>query len=122
MPCLTKHNLTAPLQSYQSNLPSGSKDLVAYAKTRNTNIRTQMRGLKSSLNRAILTTSRFPNYTRPCRTMTQMTNALENGHLPNTCQYTARTNRGDYLIQVAWPLGWGEDRVQPKDDAPISTL
>lgn len=56
--------------------------------------------------------------------MTQIHNAMEKGHLPNTCQYTARTDRGDYLIQVAWPLCWSEDRVAPEDDAnrPVSSL
>ncbi|KAF7543635.1 hypothetical protein G7Z17_g10585 [Cylindrodendrum hubeiense] len=54
--------------------------------------------------------------------MTQVTIEIEQGHLPNTCQYTARTRRGDYLVQVAWPQFWNEDRVQPADDAPVSTI
>ncbi|KAH7121416.1 Alpha/Beta hydrolase protein [Dactylonectria macrodidyma] len=54
--------------------------------------------------------------------MTQISIDLEQGHLPNTCQYTARTRRGDYLVQVAWPQCWNDDRVQPADDAPISTI
>ncbi|KAH8684119.1 Alpha/Beta hydrolase protein [Ilyonectria robusta] len=54
--------------------------------------------------------------------MTQLTIELEQGHLPNTCQYTARTRRGDYLVQVAWPQCWNENRAQPADDAPVSTI
>ncbi|KAM3518215.1 hypothetical protein NHJ13051_008358 [Beauveria bassiana] len=48
---------------------------------------------------------------------------LRPGYLQNTCEYTAETERGDFLVQVAWPLCWGEDRVRPEDDhRPISTF
>ncbi|KAL2204187.1 hypothetical protein CC79DRAFT_1372201 [Sarocladium strictum] len=36
--------------------------------------------------------------------------------LPNTTEWTAHTPRGDYLVQVAWPLHWNEDRTGPEDD------
>ncbi|KAF7557938.1 hypothetical protein G7Z17_g329 [Cylindrodendrum hubeiense] len=52
-----------------------------------------------------------------------MATTLEHAHPPNTCQYQARTDRGDYLIQVAWPLCWGADRTPLENDAyPISSL
>ncbi|KAK7417726.1 hypothetical protein QQX98_004382 [Neonectria punicea] len=51
-----------------------------------------------------------------------MAAALEPAHVPNTCQYTARTDRGDYIVQVAWPLAWSKDRVPPEDDNPVSTI
>ncbi|KAH6658285.1 siderophore esterase IroE [Truncatella angustata] len=48
---------------------------------------------------------------------------LERAHPPNTCQYTAHSSRGDYLVQIAWPLRWGEDRNPPESDsADISTI
>lgn len=47
---------------------------------------------------------------------------LDQGRAPNTCQYTTETPRGDYLIQIAWPLCWSEDRVPPEDDPPASIL
>ncbi|KAM5344265.1 hypothetical protein ACJ41O_012802 [Fusarium nematophilum] len=43
-------------------------------------------------------------------------------HVPNTCQYHAKTKRGDYIVQVAWPLRWDEDRVPPKDDPEASII
>ncbi|KAH8680332.1 Alpha/Beta hydrolase protein [Ilyonectria robusta] len=46
---------------------------------------------------------------------------MEHAHLPNTCQYTAKTDRGDYIVQVAWPLIWGEDRVPHKEE-PVNTI
>lgn len=46
---------------------------------------------------------------------------MEHAHLPNTCQYTAKTDRGDYIVQVAWPLIWGEDRVPHKEE-PVNTM
>lgn len=51
-----------------------------------------------------------------------MANTLEFAHLPNTCQYTAKSDRGDYIIQVAWPLCWTEDRVAPENDPAPSTV
>lgn len=49
---------------------------------------------------------------------------LEQGHLPNTCQYAAETARGPYVIQVAWPLCWTEDRLPPSTETkvPVSSL
>jgi hypothetical protein len=40
------------------------------------------------------------------------------GHarVPNTLEWLAKTKRGDYLVQVAWPLCWGEDRVAAEDE------
>lgn len=38
-------------------------------------------------------------------------------HAPNTCQSVVRTPRGDFLVQVAWPLKWNEDRTLPEDEA-----
>ncbi|KAF7544674.1 hypothetical protein G7Z17_g9759 [Cylindrodendrum hubeiense] len=46
---------------------------------------------------------------------------MEHAHLPNTCQYTAKTDRGDYIVQIAWPLIWSEDRVPHKEE-PVNTL
>lgn len=37
-------------------------------------------------------------------------------HAPSTCQSTVRTHRGDFLVQVAWPLKWNEDRTPPEDE------
>ncbi|KAK7430649.1 hypothetical protein QQZ08_002691 [Neonectria magnoliae] len=55
--------------------------------------------------------------------MTQLKKILlETAQIPHSCQYTARTRRGDYLVQIAWPLCWNEDRVPPKDDPPVSTI
>ncbi|KAH7140017.1 siderophore esterase IroE [Dactylonectria estremocensis] len=50
---------------------------------------------------------------------------MTHGHafLPNTCHYTAHTARGDYLVNVAWPLIWGEDRTPPEDEKhPLNVL
>lgn len=41
--------------------------------------------------------------------------------LPNTLEWVERTKRGDYLVQVAWPLSWGEDRVAPPTEK-VKTL
>lgn len=40
------------------------------------------------------------------------------GHarVPNTLEWLAKTKRGDYLVQVAWPLCWGEDRVAAENE------
>ena len=42
----------------------------------------------------------------------------KHGHarVPNTLEWLAKTKRGDYLVQVAWPLCWGEDRVAAEDE------
>lgn len=37
-------------------------------------------------------------------------------HAPNTCQSIVRTHRGDFLVQVAWPLKWNQDRTIPEDE------
>lgn len=52
--------------------------------------------------------------------MTQMT-AVSHARVPNTCEWIAHTKRGDYLVQVAWPLCWGEDRVAPENEV-VNTL
>ncbi|KAI8651457.1 hypothetical protein NCS55_01390600 [Fusarium keratoplasticum] len=54
------------------------------------------------------------------RTMTQVT-AVSHARVPNTCEWIAHTKRGDYLVQVAWPLCWGEDRVAPENEV-VNTL
>ncbi|KAK2593566.1 hypothetical protein QQS21_008741 [Conoideocrella luteorostrata] len=54
--------------------------------------------------------------------MTQISHALEQAQLPNTCQYTAKTRQGDYIVQIAWPLSWCRDRKPPEDDIPVSIL
>ncbi|KAG6110333.1 hypothetical protein E4U13_005410 [Claviceps humidiphila] len=56
------------------------------------------------------------------RTMTQMSSNLQQAELPNTCQYTAKTRQGDYVVQIAWPLSWTEDRKPRKNDASTSIL
>lgn len=38
-------------------------------------------------------------------------------HGPNTCQSVVRTRRGDFLVQVAWPLHWNQDRTLPEGEA-----
>ncbi|POS81421.1 hypothetical protein DHEL01_v200208 [Diaporthe helianthi] len=40
----------------------------------------------------------------------------QDAYAPNTCQCTVRTHRGDFLVQVAWPLKWNEDRTLPEDE------
>lgn len=60
-------------------------------------------------------------HSRPARTSSQMVAKMEHAHLPNTCQYTAKTDRGDYIVQIAWPLIWGEDRVPHKEE-PVNTM
>ncbi|KAG9251594.1 Alpha/Beta hydrolase protein [Emericellopsis atlantica] len=50
-----------------------------------------------------------------------MNSLSSHAQLPNTLQYTAKTSRGDYLIQVAWPQQWSADRV-PHDERPVNTL
>ncbi|KAI5864844.1 Alpha/Beta hydrolase protein [Durotheca rogersii] len=51
-----------------------------------------------------------------------MTIQLEPSQIPNAGQYVVQTSRGDYVIQVAWPLCWTEDRVAPEGDPPVSTF
>ncbi|KAG6036746.1 hypothetical protein E4U41_005496, partial [Claviceps citrina] len=56
--------------------------------------------------------------------MTQVSRNLQSAELPNTCQYTAKTRQGDYVVQIAWPLSWTADRV-PKAgvaEADVSIL
>lgn len=45
----------------------------------------------------------------------------DHARLPNTTQWLAHTKRGDYLVQVAWPLSGNEDRTGPEDDT-VSTM
>ncbi|CAM1501203.1 Fc.00g103650.m01.CDS01 [Cosmosporella sp. VM-42] len=42
----------------------------------------------------------------------------------NSCEYTASTSRGDYLVQVSWPLTWNQDRTVREDEdvSAISTV
>ncbi|KAM0550847.1 hypothetical protein ACHAPJ_008711 [Fusarium lateritium] len=55
--------------------------------------------------------------------MTQIPFAFENANAHNSCQFTYPTRRGDYLVQVSWPLCWGDERSPPKDDTiPVSTV
>ncbi|KAF5010526.1 hypothetical protein FDECE_3343 [Fusarium decemcellulare] len=72
-----------------------------------------------------LTRARLHNLIKPrqLRTMTQvtMTSGLGHARVPNTCEWTAHTKRGDYLVQVAWPLCWGEDRIAPENEV-VNTI
>ncbi|KKY34646.1 putative siderophore esteraselike protein [Diaporthe ampelina] len=45
---------------------------------------------------------------------------VQDAHAPNTCQSVARTHRGDFLVQVAWPLKWNQDRTIPEDEKSAS--
>lgn len=45
---------------------------------------------------------------------------FQDAHAPNTCQSTVRTHRGDFLVQVAWPLKWNQDRTPPEDEKETS--
>ncbi|KAF5018891.1 hypothetical protein F66182_9110 [Fusarium sp. NRRL 66182] len=54
--------------------------------------------------------------------MTQLSPAYESANTPNSYQFTFPTRRGDYLVQVSWPLSWNETRVPPRDDAHVSTV
>ena len=48
---------------------------------------------------------------------------LEKAAAPNSCQYIAKSvDRGDFLVQVAWPLAWSEDGNPPEDDPTPQTL
>lgn len=48
---------------------------------------------------------------------------LEKAAGPNTCQYIAKSaERGDFLIQVAWPLTWSKEGIPPEDDPIPQTL
>lgn len=38
-------------------------------------------------------------------------------HAPHTCQSVVRTPRGDFLVQVAWPMKWNADRTLPEAEA-----
>ncbi|KAF4435926.1 hypothetical protein F53441_13383 [Fusarium austroafricanum] len=54
--------------------------------------------------------------------MTLVPPTLETANAHNSCQFIFPTRRGDYLIQVSWPLCW-TDRAPPKDDdLPVSTV
>lgn len=56
------------------------------------------------------------------RIMTKGLRELERASGPNTCQYVAHTVRGDFLIQVAWPLSWSDTGVPPPNDGTPQTL
>ncbi|TID21348.1 Ferri-bacillibactin esterase BesA [Venturia nashicola] len=47
---------------------------------------------------------------------------LERASGPNTCQYVTETDRGHFLVQVAWPLNWSESGVPPPNDETPQTL
>ena len=55
---------------------------------------------------------------RPSNNYRTMATEHSHGHarVPNTLEWLAKTKRGDYLVQVAWPLCWGEDRVAAEDE------
>ncbi|KAH8171191.1 esterase [Sarocladium implicatum] len=40
----------------------------------------------------------------------------DHARLPNTTEWLVHTQRGEYLVQVAWPLSWNEDRTGSEDD------
>ncbi|KAF5008619.1 hypothetical protein FDECE_5109 [Fusarium decemcellulare] len=56
--------------------------------------------------------------------MTQLPLAFEHANAHNSCQFTFPTRRGDFVIQVSWPLCWSEERVPPEEDhdKPVSTI
>ncbi|KAF4976530.1 hypothetical protein FZEAL_6822 [Fusarium zealandicum] len=58
-----------------------------------------------------LTRIRSHTQIRHLRNMAHKATTHGHARLPNTFEWTAHTKRGDYLVQVAWPLTWGEDRV-----------
>lgn len=61
------------------------------------------------------TTSAAPNLK-----MTLIT-SIQHATLPNTIEWLGQAAAGDYLVQVAWPLSWGEDRVAPAGER-VDTL
>ncbi|OAA71424.1 hypothetical protein ISF_01975 [Cordyceps fumosorosea ARSEF 2679] len=55
--------------------------------------------------------------------MTTEVTASRQGYLQNSTEYIARTERGEFLVQVAWPLSWSQDRVRPENDSrPVSAV
>lgn len=56
--------------------------------------------------------------------MTEVSVPGEPAQALNSCQYTAKTKRGDYLVQVSWPLTWSRERTAPEgeDVSAISTM
>ncbi|KAI8718053.1 hypothetical protein NCS52_00883200 [Fusarium sp. LHS14.1] len=56
--------------------------------------------------------------------MTQLPLAFEHANAHNSCQFLFPTRRGDYLVQVSWPLCWSEERIPPEHDAgkSVSTI
>ncbi|KAH7163845.1 Alpha/Beta hydrolase protein [Fusarium sp. MPI-SDFR-AT-0072] len=53
--------------------------------------------------------------------MTLVPVTLESANAHNSCQFLFPTRRGDYLIQVSWPLCWN-DRAPVNDDTIVSTV
>ncbi|RGP77960.1 hypothetical protein FLONG3_3917 [Fusarium longipes] len=51
--------------------------------------------------------------------MTLVPITLQKANAPNSYQFTLSTRRGEYLIQISWPLCWGNERPPPKDDTSI---
>jgi len=55
--------------------------------------------------------------------MTPPINILETAAGPNTCQWIAKSvDRGDFLIQVAWPLAWSKEGVPQENDPEPQTM
>ncbi|QPC76907.1 hypothetical protein HYE68_007659 [Fusarium pseudograminearum] len=55
--------------------------------------------------------------------MTLVQDIQNNANAPNSCQFTLPTRRGEYLIQVSWPLCWSKERAPLEDDTSVvSTL
>ncbi|KAK2933780.1 Alpha/Beta hydrolase fold [Fusarium oxysporum f. sp. vasinfectum] len=53
--------------------------------------------------------------------MTLVPVTLESANAHNSCHFLFPTRRGDYLIQVSWPLCWN-DRAPVNDDTIVSTV
>ncbi|KAJ6788009.1 hypothetical protein PWT90_01121 [Aphanocladium album] len=55
--------------------------------------------------------------------MAEIVTELREGYLHNTAEYVVRTDSGEFLVQLAWPLAWTEDRKRPEnEDKPVSTF
>ncbi|GKU12515.1 ferri-bacillibactin esterase [Fusarium langsethiae] len=55
--------------------------------------------------------------------MTLVQNSQKHANAPNSCQFTLPTRRGEYLIQVSWPLCWSNERAPPENDtSTVSTV
>ncbi|KAF4339683.1 ferri-bacillibactin esterase [Fusarium beomiforme] len=54
--------------------------------------------------------------------MTLVPTTLESAHAHNSCQFLFPTRRGDYLIQVSWPLCWKDRAPLNHDLTTVSTV